>query len=39
MTAADCFSTQTCRDATVANGAERHEKSGTGKALGKTQDD
>lgn len=37
--AADCFSKQTCRDAIVANGDERHEKSRTGKALGKTQDD
>lgn len=37
--AADSFSKQICRDATVANGTERHEKSGTGKAPGKTQDD
>ena len=37
--AADCFSKQICRDATVANGADRPEKSGTGKVLGNTQDD
>ena len=37
--AADCFSKEICRDATVANGAERHEKIGTGKVLGDTQDD
>lgn len=37
--AADCFSKQIRRHATVANGAEKHAKSGTGKVLGKTWDD
>lgn len=37
--AAEYFSKQICKDATVANGAERHEKNGTAKVLGTMQDD
>lgn len=37
--AADCFSKQICGDAAVANGTERHMKSGTRNVWGKTQDD